>query len=255
MAEVDAASVEGQVLRKHAQAIVHMRGQLSEDRFGLVFGAGIGQDIQLPSWDDLVGRIAAHPQVAGKEAVKTNAGMDQSHTIGIQKLFEWFRINHKDINKSNHRDRRNNEKSIIAEWRKIVVACLYATVDPVVYAPGAIKNHHPYLGAYEDIIRASPVTINYNFDQTLQLLLSEVTGNPASHTKRQRNFRTISRGRVRSRRGSPVIYHPNGFLAQNLLESTDQIVFTEESFADQLLDMTQHKEDLLQRSASKYVSN
>ena len=241
----DAANVEDRVLRQHARAIVHMRGQLKEHRFGLVFGAGIGQDIQLPSWEELVGRIANHPRVAGQDAVKVTSGMDQSHTIGIQKLFEWYRSKNLATNSANHRDRLNKEKFIIADWRSIVVSCLYATVDPLVYNPQAIKQSHPYLGAYEDIIRASPVTINYNFDQTLQILLSDSISGLQPHALHQRNFRTISRGRVRSRRTSPVIYHPNGFLAQNLMESTDQIVFTEESFADQLLDMNQHKEDFL----------
>jgi hypothetical protein len=42
-----------------------------------------------------------------------------------------------------------------------------------------------------------------------------------------------------------VIYHPNGYLPRNLIESTDPIVFTEESFADQLLQMNQNMESFL----------
>src|SRR3979411_1060176 len=116
----DLTNIEQEVLRTHAKAIVHMRRQHEEKRFGLIFGAGIGQDLGLPRWDELVTRIAQHAQVEGTQAIQGADGLDQSLTIRIQKLFEWFRIRHPAPAHTNHETLRHREKQLIADWREIV---------------------------------------------------------------------------------------------------------------------------------------
>jgi hypothetical protein len=242
---VDLSRVEASVLRKHAKAIVHMRSQKKERRFGLIFGAGIGKDLKLPNWDELVQRIAKHPAINGEPAIRDDEGTDQSLTIRIQKLFEWFRLNRKSPGETTHLSgRRHQEKALVAEWRKIVRECLYQTVIDE-YTSAGIRDKHPYLAKYIEIIQLSEVTVNYNFDETVQLLILGAEAGSSSSRAYARKFRTISKGTMRPHALYPVIYHPNGYLPRNLLESTDQLVFTEESFADQLLQINQHKEDFL----------
>lgn len=240
----DLTPVEIQVLRDHAKAIVHMRRQKDEGRFGLVFGAGIGLDIDLPNWSDLVQRIADHPKISGRDAIQDIEGIDQSLAIQIQKLYEWYRMRRISGRGDEGDIFHHREKALIAQWREIVTECLYRDQEAD-FTPEKIKNKHPYLTEYVPLIELSDVTVNYNFDETLQLLMA---GSETSRTGRkqfQRRFKTISKGAMRARAIYPVIYHPNGFLPRNLIESTDPIVFTEESFADQLLQMTQNREDFL----------
>jgi hypothetical protein len=243
MAMADLTDTEQEVLRAHAKAIVHMRRQHEERRFGLIFGAGIGVDVGLPNWDELINRIARHPSVTGQRAIQDAAGLDQSLAIRIQKPFEWFRLRNPAPAQANHESLRHREKRLIAQWREIVTHCLYETVSN--YSPEGIRDRHPYLGAYTEIIQSSEVTVNYNFDESIQLLISASPKSTDAPKLYRRTFKTISKGTMRPRAIYPVIYHPNGFLSRNLIESTDQIVFTEESFADQLLQVSQHKEDFL----------
>jgi hypothetical protein len=234
------SSIEQRILKKYTRAVVHMRRQIDEHRFGLVFGAGIGNDLKLPNWEELIERIADHPKVKGRNAIQSGAGLDQSLTIQIQKLFEFYRV--KAFPKAGRQEDvfRHREKQLIADWRKIVTECLYETVQH--FTSDGIVVNHPYLGAYADVIGRCDVTVNYNFDETLQVLLS---GRSTHLSQPRRRFKTISKGIMRPRSIYHVIYHPNGFLPRNLIESTDPIVFTEESFADQLLQMNQNMESFL----------
>jgi hypothetical protein len=45
-----------------------MRQQFSRNRFGLVFGAGIGVALNFPNWTELLERIARHPAVGGNQS-------------------------------------------------------------------------------------------------------------------------------------------------------------------------------------------
>jgi SIR2-like domain len=236
---VGLSAVQQAVLRRYTRAIVHMRRQFAEHRFGLIFGAGIGADLKLPSWSELIDRIADHPKVKGRGAIQDVSGFDQSLTIQIQKLYEFFRLKMLPNIDPQSETFRHREKQLVADWRAIITECLYRDVED--YTPEGITRRHPYLGAYADLIALCDVTINYNFDETLQVLLS---GRHRPDT-RIRSFKTISKGIVRPRSIYNVLYHPNGFLPRNLIESTDPIVFTEESFADQLLQMNQNMDSLL----------
>ena len=51
------------VLERYNRPIVHMRKQLEADRFGLIFGAGLSQGCQLPTWSSLVEALAEDPEV------------------------------------------------------------------------------------------------------------------------------------------------------------------------------------------------
>lgn len=236
------SQIQIEILSLYSRAIVHLRRQTDEHRFGLVFGAGIGSDLHLPNWSELINRISLHPDVLGKSVLQDNIGLDQSLTIQIQKLFEHYCA--KTISKKNRqKDRfRHQEKQLIAAWRKIITNCLYETVDLPTFTPEGISQGHPYLGAYEKIIAKCDVTVNYNFDETLQVMLSK---NIINNKSKGREYKTISKGIMRPRSIYHVIYHPNGFLPRNLIESTDPIVFTEESFADQLLQLNQNMESFL----------
>jgi hypothetical protein len=186
------SACEQSILTKYTRAVVHMRRQIDEHRFGLVFGAGIGNDLKLPSWNELIERIADHPKVLGRRAIQGVAGLDQSLTIQIQKLFEFYRLKASPPAGRQVDMFRHREKQLIADWRRIVTECLYETVEH--FTPDGIAANHPYLGAYAKVIGKCDVTINYNFDETLQVLLS---GESTPLSQKILKFKTVSKGIMR----------------------------------------------------------
>jgi hypothetical protein len=141
---IDIDEIQRRVLSQYARAIVHMRRQREIRKLGLVFGAAIGRDIGIPDWDTLVKKIAEHPDVKGKSTLSKGGGLDQSVTIRIQRLFEWYRskaihTTPQDSSNNHPEDQRLHEKEVIAQWRKIISDCLYGKTP---YTGEQIYNDH-----------------------------------------------------------------------------------------------------------------
>jgi hypothetical protein len=94
------------------------------------------------------------------------------------------------------------------------------------------------------VILKSGMTVNYNFDDTIQQLI--MLDKPP-HPGTVRAFETVWNAYLPFRSESAILYHPNGFLPRNLLENpSDSLVFSEESFADQLIEsMAGHHASLI----------
>jgi len=77
--------------------------------------------------------------------------------------------------------------------------------------------------------------VNYNFDDTIQRMLASIRTSEEKETTR--GYSTIWNADVYMYPKRSVIYHPNGFLPYNIHEHpSEQLVFLEESFADQLIE-------------------
>lgn len=61
----DFTTIEKKLYASHAKPIVHMRSQMIQNRFGLVFGSGLSKAFGLPMWSDLIRAIASDPDVNG----------------------------------------------------------------------------------------------------------------------------------------------------------------------------------------------
>jgi hypothetical protein len=212
------------LLKNHTRALVHLRQQKEKKQFGLVFGAGIGTDLGFPSWNDLLLRIAKHRNVKGKAITKK-----WSHSTALaQQLFQHYKS---QITEKADPTITGNmlEMTIRAGWRLIVHECLYQGIPPTI---SQLLKKDRYLEALVPLIKESPLTVTYNFDDTLQRLL-------AKHSSQdEKGSATYWSGNVQlnAKRGS-VIYHPNGFLPYKLAERpSDHLVFLEDSFVDQLID-------------------
>jgi hypothetical protein len=217
------------VLCRYTQAIYHLRDQLSQRRLMPVFGAGTSQSISLPNWSDLIVRIAADSRVNATAL----AGSSRSQASRVQIVFHHFRrqrlasFQSADPNVQGH-ESAFFERKVASEWRQIVHDCLYQSAIPVA--------EHPYLREYVAVVRDAPLTVNYNFDDSVQELLDLI---PAGKTSDEptRGFETIWEPTVQFRYQSAVIYHPNGFLPRQLYRGpSPQLVFLEDAFADQLID-------------------
>jgi len=231
-------SKEKDLLLSHSRWLAHMLVQIEKGRFGLVLGAGVSKPLNFPNWGQLVERIAKHPEVQG-EHILSSAGRNLSETSKTQMLFLHYRT--KNLEKTNEQLTSKSERRIQGQWRRIIHSALYEGVSS---DPTELRDRHPYLKEWIPVILKSGMTVNYNFDDTIQQLI--ILDKPA-HPGTVRAFETVWNAYLPFRSESAILYHPNGFLPRNLLENpSESLVFSEESFADQLIEsMAGHHASLI----------
>ncbi len=215
------------VLRKYVRPIVHMRRQLQQTRFGIVLGSGASHDFRLPTWTDLIERIAE--SVDGEAVALLRRQIGKSQSARTQMLFEYFR-------------RRVQaaqpgvpsvflEPEIRRRWREIVHGALYRDFGN----PQPLAGIHPYLDEYLPIIRETQLTVNYNFDDVVERLLYETR--PQAEQESGRGYETVWSATLQFRKATAIIYHPNGYLPFSVNDGPSaDFVFSEDAFADQLIE-------------------
>lgn len=204
-----------------------MRERIQSRRFGLVFGAGISRGFGFPTWPTLLESIAKHPEVAGVDLQRAGDGA----TYKSQLLFQHFRSSRMAAEPA-RRGTCELDYEIEVAWKRIVHQILYASIDEE-----RIRNGDHYLRAFLPIVKSTPLTINYNFDDTIERLLL-ATRTPEEQ-RTSRGSLTVWAPTAQIRSTDSVIYHPNGYLPYRLTDEHSQdIVLLEEAFADQLIAST-----------------
>ena len=223
--------IEQRILQRNARAITAMRRAYQEQRFGLVLGAGVsrGFDFHVPDWKELIDRLASHPKVEGTKVDSAKASLSARADLLYRHYSSRVRDEIASFPSSERIDEHTAEHIAKGEWRALIRELLYAESP----RPEQLCDHHPYLREYLEIIVNSPLTITYNFDSYIEMMLATRSGGGDS---RGRSYETVFDGAKPFRSKSGVIYHPNGYLPQNVLErASDELVFSEEEFGDQLL--------------------
>lgn len=228
------------VLKRYPRAIAHMFNQLKNGKFGLILGAGVNGALGFPDWPTLVDRISKHPSVGAiiekSDAVKTPL------PILAQVLLQHFKRNFLSDNRFSDISDVDRGRLASSAFRKIIHECLYEGVPP---DDEELLRRDRFYRYYLSVIRQSSMTVTYNFDDTLERLLMFERNQAERSTSR--GFETVTDVRLQFRLSRGIIYHPNGFLPTNPLEGgANSLVFSEDSFADQLIDtMTGHYSSLL----------
>jgi len=224
-----AGETKESVLKKYGRAIVHMRQQMEDRRFGLVVGAGASMDLGFPSWKELITRIAAHPDVAGEHLLAAGG----NNTSQSQLLYEHYRA--RTAEKAVAADRAFNklESMVRAGWQQVVHSALYKDVPT---DTNELLKRDQYLHKFLGIVKTTPLTINYNFDDSIQRMMDATYA--ADENAKKRSHSTVWSANIQMFPRDGVIYHPNGYLPHQLVSerSSEQLVFLEDSFADQLID-------------------
>jgi hypothetical protein len=218
---------ERRLLQRYPRAIAHMRWQLRAKRFGVVFGAGASRDLGFPTWEGLVQRVAESPEVDGATLMKE---VRKPLPIVAEVAFHAFRQRNIDQVRAISSNANDVDRLLTARWIDLIHRCLYAGVPESVstlYERDTVYKH------LLPVVRESPITVNYNYDDTLQrFLLHTRTG-----VDQDRGFETIVDPNLQHSASNSVLYHPNGFLPKVHLErTTDKIVFNDGTFADQIND-------------------
>lgn len=219
------------LLAKYCKQIVHMRQQyhITSSNLGIVLGAGASKDIGLPDWKELVKRIEQNDNIKDLD-VKISENGDP--IANAQLLFQAYKSHM--IENCSEEDRAYNrvDMKIRAQWQRIVHTSLYEGVDSDIKS--LVPENH-YLWSLIKIIKKTPMTINYNFDDTIQRMLSITR--TTEETESSRGYTTLWSSNVYMFPKNSVVYHPNGFLPYRISEHpSERLVFLEDSFADQLID-------------------
>lgn len=217
------------VLECCSKPIVHMRQQVKENRFGLIFGAGLSQGFKIPTWRELVDALAKDSEVDGEDVlqiVPPRAGLPYK----TEMLFEHFKKQRYDDALPEQHNTRALDYRIGADWRELIRKHLYANFA------GNMSDSldgHAYLKQYIPIIRQTHMTVTYNFDDFIEQSLQLESGYDDAIS---RGFESVTNPWMQFRRTNAVIYHPNGVVPQNPLETpSDRFVFSEASYVKQLI--------------------
>lgn len=225
-------SILKEVFTNHPKAIVHMRKQFQNGQFGLVLGSGVSKRLGVPGWKALNRCVAKDPDVCAPQLIDSAA----SETVITQRLYEHYKSKkYAESLGTDIHDVKFNLR-VYKGFNQILMKHLYANPPD---NRKRIKDVHPYLGHYVSILKNTNLTINYNFDSYIErMLLEERT---EEEKKRSRGYDSVTDPRIPFRKDRQVIYHPNGFLPREPMESTRKLVFSESEFADQLIGvMTGH---------------
>ena len=214
-----------QVLHRYSRAILHLRDRQRVGRLALGLGAGVSIDLGFPNWNQLVERLALHNAL--KDARVPSVA---SLTIKTQALLQHLG---KTLGNS-FAASAEAERDVRYRWIQAIHEALYQGISR---DPEDLVKSHPYIGYFLETIKNAPLTINYNFDDSVERMLGSVYQAEQEHNN-ERVYETTWDPSTQFRRTKGVIYHPNGFLPFNLIEGfSEHMVFSEGEYADQLIDV------------------
>lgn len=216
-------------LSDNIKYVIHMRQRMSKDnRLGLCLGAGVSMDFNIPSWKQLIERIAKEECVNGVDLLMASESLTAQSQFLYQKFVQSFEKS-RDGDDDAIRERR-----VQTGWLKLVHKCLYATAK----TEDSDLRAHPYLCDLAPLIKRSAMTINYNFDDTVERMLYLQNSERGVPTGDDKGFEVIWQPAAQFRRNQGIVYHPNGFLPLQTIDGlSEQVVFMEQEFADQLIDV------------------
>ena len=211
------------LLKKYPRAIVHLRSQVTNKRFGAVLGAGISVSFGVPNWDKLVEHIAEDTAVNGTALIMGKAAKAMSFPYKTEMLFQRFSAERsKVLSGLTEIERRN---TIVAEWLTICQKYLYGSHSIDI---DLALSTHPYLESLLPLVQESALTVNFNFDDYLERSL-RARKRPGDIS---RGFEAVTDPWPQFRRLDCVIYHPHGYVPKGLMEKiVDRFVFSEASYS------------------------
>ncbi|MCF6116870.1 SIR2 family protein [Mesorhizobium muleiense] len=227
------------LLKEAPRAIAHLRSQYRRRRLGLIFGSGIGKDLNFPDWIELVDRMARHPSIDAvdminrfKEQGSAARPITRSLASVTQMLFSHYRARSIEQNKLKTPLSFVEEQNIKTTWLKVLHEELYKDLSKT--ARRKKINSHPYLKSFMEIIKSTPLTVNYNFDDSLEQMLLQARNEREKDTTR--GYEATDRPRTQFQRETAVIYHPNGYLPSTFSDgASSEVVFSDDAFQDQII--------------------
>lgn len=224
-----------EILEKYPRAIVHMRAQLNREkhRFGLVFGSGLSKSFGLPMWKSLVTDIANDEEIGAGFLLGRDSPSDSLSYI-TEMIYQHYKKRKIDVANQVATDPfklRAAEFEIAGQWIEIIRRHLYKGVNRDFKSQ---IDQHPYFKKLIPIIKKSQMTVTYNFDDYIERSL--VLLRDDQEKSDSKGYEVVTTPWTQFRRENAVIYHPNGIVPyENMEVPSDRIIFSESTFADQIL--------------------
>jgi hypothetical protein len=213
------------------------------DRLGLVLGAGVSKDAGIPMWNELINRLA---KAVGIPA-KTLRQHKKEHFPETFLAEIFFRQHHTKEDKSRNEPRDRYHRLLVnSSWKYIVRECLYKDVETDDF--DTIAKRHKYLKPLAELVCKSGFTVTFNFDdivdQAVTARVEEIL--QAAPDTKIANPEIIYHPKIEMRKNAPVIYHINGSLPHDeLRRGSEDIILTEDAFADVLLSPSSQDADFV----------
>lgn len=228
-----------ELLREAPKAIAHLKAQFERKRLGLMFGSGIGRDLKFPDWAQLVDRMARRKEIRGVAIMRRfrSQGTRQNPTVRslasvTQMLFSHFRLNQLAKNGWTTPLTFIQEQTIKSAWLKILHSELYRDQDLATQHKRIEK--HPYLTGFQNIIKKTKLTVNYNFDDSLEQML--LRARSKEEQNRTRGYEATDHPSLQFQENFGVIYHPNGYLPSVFNDGpSEKVIFSDDAFQDQVI--------------------
>jgi hypothetical protein len=188
------------VYSKYARPVAHLRDRFRSQRFGLVFGEGVGRELGFPETGELLNRIARDCRIP------FTVDIEDDPFRAARLLYEHFcATEHPDTEAG----RGEHKESVRTRWLERVHRCLYGE-SPA--SPAVLEQRSPYLGQFLPLLRAIPFSINYNFDDTLERLLHLSASRGDGPLRRYVSLWGAARPPVEG----GAVFHPDGFVPSRL---------------------------------------
>lgn len=216
-------------LNENIKLILHLRQRLhSDNMLGLCLGAGVSADFSFPTWPELIRRIAEHEDIQGTSLLKISQSLTSQSQFLFQKYKQSLMARGEDTG-----DEVFDHRHAALGWLDIMHKCLY---DGAKTNDDQLKSH-PFLWNLIPLIKQSAMTVNYNFDDTIERMIYLQNEENMSEID-DKGFEVAWQPSIQFRRHKGVIYHPNGFLPYRKTDGfSEQIIFMDREFADQLIDV------------------
>jgi thymidylate kinase len=230
-------TTHSEVLKSYPKAVIHLRRQFKEKRFGLVLGAGVSIDFKVPLWPDLVKKIATDPAVNGTHLLTGDVDK-KSLPYKTEMLFQRFKENSPVDPKLSA---LTAQSAITANWLELCANHIYADVEADF--PAALDSH-PYFKSLLPLVQGSNLAITFNFDDCLErgLALRKKASDPG------KGFEVVTDPWPQFRRADSVVYHPHGMVPfkGKLMElPVDRFVFSEAAYSAQYVGSRGHDSSFL----------
>jgi broad-specificity NMP kinase len=229
------AAIHLELLKAYPKAVVHLRRQFKEKRFGLVLGAGVSRGFDVPLWKDLVEYIAADGRVNGKDFLMGEVA-HKSLPYQTEVLYQHYRENTLPTLDGGLSD-LVKQSLVKAQWMEICATHIYAKADADL--SNSLKKH-PYFEALLPLVQSSHLTVTFNFDDFLE---GSLALNKREKDAENRGYEIVTDPWPQFRRSDSVIYHPHGVVpAQSRLMElpVDRFVFSEAGYSAQYVGARGH---------------
>lgn len=222
-----------------------MYQQRKRGRLALICGAGISEDAHIPLWKDLVKRIAEKVESLNTDSILHFESKGNPAYL-TQIAYKCF-VNH-------YMSKNANAPQTIADehWIRIVHDSIYKDCDS---SMRNILRDHPYLEQLAILAFKCPLVVTFNFDNLLSEAMSEYSsGLPGGVQRPTLPDITVALGLV-NKPDATTIFHINGLLPKILRgRRGEQLVFTENSFADAMVSANSLEYNHLLISLSNYTN-